>query len=127
MLELYRSLIALRHERPELVDPALAGFEVRAAQDDSWIVLHRGDLRLVCNLGGTLATVPLEGRAGAVLLSWGDATPSGSEVRVAAESFVLLEIHPATLSGPVPGPTGPVRTDYAAGELLLHLRDDERY
>jgi hypothetical protein len=81
----------------------------------------------VCNLGGTLATVPLEGRAGAVLLSWGDATPSGSEVRVAAESFVLLEIHPATLSGPVPGPTGPVRTDYAAGELLLHLRDDERY
>jgi maltooligosyltrehalose trehalohydrolase len=92
MLQLYRSLIALRRARPELVNPGLDGFEVRAAPDDSWIVLRRGDLRLVCNLGGTPATVPLTGRAGAVLLSWGDATPSGCDVHVSAESFVLLEI-----------------------------------
>jgi antitoxin (DNA-binding transcriptional repressor) of toxin-antitoxin stability system len=37
------------------------------------------------------------------------------------------KLHPATLSGPVPRPTGPVRTDYEAGKLLRHLRDDERY
>jgi maltooligosyltrehalose trehalohydrolase len=104
MLELYRSLIALRRERPELVDAALAGLEVRTAPDDSWIVLRRGDLRLVCNLGGMPATVPLEGRAGAVLLSWGDATPSGSDVRVAAESFVLLEISPSYMAS-VQNPT----------------------
>jgi maltooligosyltrehalose trehalohydrolase len=97
MLGLYRSLIALRRERPELVDPGLDGFDVRSAPDDSWIVVRRGDLHLVCNLGGTPATVPLEGRAGAVLLSWGDVTPSGCGVHLPAESFVLLETSPSEM------------------------------
>jgi maltooligosyltrehalose trehalohydrolase len=97
MLGLYRSLIALRRERPELVDPGLDGFDVRSAPDDSWIVVRRGDLHLVCNLGGTPATVPLEGRAGAVLLSWGDVTPSGCGVHLLAESFVLLETSPSDM------------------------------
>jgi prevent-host-death family protein len=33
-------------------------------------------------------------------------------------------LHPATLSGPAPRPSGPVRTDQEAGRLL---RDTERY
>ncbi|MCD9199218.1 malto-oligosyltrehalose trehalohydrolase [Aeromicrobium wangtongii] len=42
MLELHRSLIALRREHPELSDPSLASFAVEVADDDSWIVMHRG-------------------------------------------------------------------------------------
>ncbi len=42
VLELYRSLIALRREHPELSDPSLADFRVDVADDDSWIVMHRG-------------------------------------------------------------------------------------
>jgi prevent-host-death family protein len=36
-------------------------------------------------------------------------------------------LHPATLGGPAPRPSGPVKTDHAAGQLLRKLRDDERY
>ena len=36
-------------------------------------------------------------------------------------------LHPATLSGPAPRPSGPVRTDREAGELIREMRDDERF
>jgi maltooligosyltrehalose trehalohydrolase len=42
ILELHRSLIALRREHPELSDPSLTDFSVEVADDDSWIVMHRG-------------------------------------------------------------------------------------
>ncbi|KAA1373770.1 malto-oligosyltrehalose trehalohydrolase [Aeromicrobium fastidiosum] len=42
ILELHTSLIALRREFPELSDPSLADFRVEVADDDSWIVMHRG-------------------------------------------------------------------------------------
>ncbi len=42
ILELHRSLIGLRREHPELSDPSLAGFRVEVADDDSWLVMHRG-------------------------------------------------------------------------------------
>ncbi|MGH8917338.1 MAG: type II toxin-antitoxin system Phd/YefM family antitoxin [Actinomycetes bacterium] len=32
-----------------------------------------------------------------------------------------------TARGPVPRPTGPIRTDHEAGELLREMRDEERY
>lgn len=37
------------------------------------------------------------------------------------------KVRPATLSGPVPRPIGPVHTDHEAGELLRKMRDDERF
>ncbi|MEB3049297.1 type II toxin-antitoxin system prevent-host-death family antitoxin [Mycolicibacter sp. MYC123] len=37
------------------------------------------------------------------------------------------QLSPATVHGPVPHPSGPVRTDHEAGELLREMRDDERY
>jgi prevent-host-death family protein len=36
-------------------------------------------------------------------------------------------VRPPSLSGPVPRPAGPVRTDLEAGALVRELRDDERY
>jgi len=36
-------------------------------------------------------------------------------------------LRPATVSGPAPRPSGPVKTDNEAGELLRELRDAERY
>ncbi|MEV7396992.1 malto-oligosyltrehalose trehalohydrolase [Aeromicrobium sp. NPDC092404] len=49
MLDLYRSLIALRRAHPELTDPSLDGFVVEVAADDSWLVMHRGSLRVAVN------------------------------------------------------------------------------
>ncbi|WP_067967093.1 type II toxin-antitoxin system Phd/YefM family antitoxin [Mycolicibacter icosiumassiliensis] len=37
------------------------------------------------------------------------------------------QLRPATVRGPAPRPSGPVLTDYEAGELLREMRDDERY
>ncbi|MGH3977807.1 MAG: prevent-host-death family protein [Pseudonocardiaceae bacterium] len=36
-------------------------------------------------------------------------------------------LRPPTIRGPLPRPTGPVRTDHEAGELVRELRDEERY
>ena len=44
-----------------------------------------------------------------------------------AEMIKTGRLHPATVSGPAPRPSGPIRTDHEAGELLRTMRDDERY
>lgn len=37
------------------------------------------------------------------------------------------KVRPAALHGPVPYPTGPVRTSNEAGALVSEMRDEERY
>jgi maltooligosyltrehalose trehalohydrolase len=49
LLEWYRALIALRRARPELTDTRLS--EVTVKHDETWLVVHRGRLRVVANLG----------------------------------------------------------------------------
>ncbi len=44
-----------------------------------------------------------------------------------AEMIRSGRLRPATLSGPVPRPSGPIRTDHEAGAVLREMRDDERY
>lgn len=51
MLEVYRSLIALRRQHPELSDPSLGDLTVDVAADDSWLVMHRGRFRVACRFG----------------------------------------------------------------------------
>ncbi|MEC3974219.1 malto-oligosyltrehalose trehalohydrolase [Amycolatopsis sp. H20-H5] len=90
MLELYRALIALRRSHPELADPRLAGFEVRTAPDDSWLVLHRGTLRLACNFGREPTPVPLGAPATSTLLTWGDPAIDGPVAHLPPDSFALV-------------------------------------
>ena len=97
LLELYRTLIRLRREHPELADPRLAGLVVQAAPDSSWLVLHRGALRLACNFGAGEVTVLLGGTAEEVLLTWGAPGPDlagGVTVRLPGESFALVSTGP---------------------------------
>ncbi|CPR02903.1 antitoxin [Mycobacterium bohemicum DSM 44277] len=44
-----------------------------------------------------------------------------------AEMISAGRLHPATLGGPAPRPSGPVNTGHEAGQLLRDLRDSERY
>ncbi|AXT85530.1 malto-oligosyltrehalose trehalohydrolase [Aeromicrobium sp. A1-2] len=46
MLDLHRSLIALRRAHPELSDPSLASFAVETTEDDSWLLMRRGSLHV---------------------------------------------------------------------------------
>ena len=89
MLALYRDLIRLRAERPELADPRLDRFAVRG--EDSWLVLSRGPLRLVCNWGDTPVDVPLDVRPAITLLRWGDVAPHPGGAHLSPESFVLID------------------------------------
>jgi prevent-host-death family protein len=51
--------------------------------------------------------------------------PAREDLR--AEMLGARGLHPATLSGPAPRPSGPVHSDHEAGQLLRELRDTERY
>lgn len=87
MLQLYRDLIALRRAEPDLSDYRLNLVRVEFDEDARWIVLHRGSLAIVCNLGSEPAVIPVSGQ---LVYGWGTTELVGSEVRLAGESFAVL-------------------------------------
>lgn len=87
VLDLYRALIRLRRERPELADPWASDLRIDAAPDGSWLVLRRGGLRLACNFGPGDVTLPLG--ATKELLAWAPATLDGGAAHLPPETFVL--------------------------------------
>jgi maltooligosyltrehalose trehalohydrolase len=58
MLAFYREMIALRHATPELSDPRLDRVEVDFDDDELWLVMHRGGLRVVVNLADERRSFP---------------------------------------------------------------------
>ena len=69
MFHWYQALIALRRREPELQDDDLRRVEVEVG--DTWVVVHRGRLSVLVNLGPEEAV--LSARAGSVAeLGWGD-------------------------------------------------------
>ncbi|QBI54545.1 Malto-oligosyltrehalose trehalohydrolase [Streptomonospora litoralis] len=92
MLQTYRDLIALRRARPELADPRLDRFAVRAAADGREVVLHRGRLRVACNLRATAAETVLDGPATEPLLSSARASVHGTRLHLPPESFAVVEV-----------------------------------
>lgn len=52
MLDWHRSLIALRHEMPELTDGRLRGVEVDFDEGAAWLSYRRGRVSIAFNLGG---------------------------------------------------------------------------
>jgi maltooligosyltrehalose trehalohydrolase len=90
MLELYRALIALRHQYPELADPRLDAFTVEAGPGERWLVLHRGTLRVVCNLNGEVDNVRLDRPVGVVLLASAEVTHAGHVLEMPPESFAVV-------------------------------------
>lgn len=69
--------------------------------------------------GGEHLTVTERGR---VVAHLSPAVPSALAEAVRTGRVLL-----PTLSGPLPRPTGAVRTDRDAGALLAEMRDDERF
>ncbi|MEZ5154206.1 malto-oligosyltrehalose trehalohydrolase [Rhodococcus zopfii] len=90
LLACYRDLLALRRSRAELTDPWLENLQVDYDEDERWIVVHRGRIRVACNLGAEPITVPV----GGVPLMWWD-EPVVNRTRSAAlipgHSFAVLD------------------------------------
>ena len=98
VLGIYRELIALRKHRPELSDPRLDTLVVDVDADARTLVLHRGAVRVVVNLGRQPATAAVDGPPTEVLLASGDATTTRDTVQLAGESFAVVALE---LSGTV--------------------------
>ncbi|HEY8371703.1 MAG TPA: malto-oligosyltrehalose trehalohydrolase [Pseudonocardiaceae bacterium] len=92
LLDTYRALIALRRSQPELSDPRMDRFRVEVDEFARWMVLHRGNLRLVCNLGRSPKFIPLDREVDEVLLSSAEAGPDGSAIKLPAESFAVVAL-----------------------------------
>jgi maltooligosyltrehalose trehalohydrolase len=83
---LYRALITLRHDEPDLADPWLDHMRIDFDEEQRWIVLHRGSLAIACNLAEDPVTVPVVGDA---LLASAEPLIGGSTV-LQGHSFAIL-------------------------------------
>jgi maltooligosyltrehalose trehalohydrolase len=92
LLRWYTELITLRSARPELTDPRLPRVGVDFDEQERWLAVRRGDLRIVANLGPGSPPVPL-GRPGAAVLA---ASAPGVTIRqdvavMPPTSFAVIE------------------------------------
>jgi malto-oligosyltrehalose trehalohydrolase len=83
LLTWYRELIALRRRWPELTDPRLDRVDVSYDETARWLMISRGRLRVLANLGPSAARLPL-GTAGGHLLA-----ASAAGLAVEADAAVL--------------------------------------
>lgn len=70
LLAWYRQLIHLRRSRPEFTEPDLAAVRVEFDEDERWLRVHRGALRVTVNLGEK----PQE-LTGSVVAGYGEVSP----------------------------------------------------
>ncbi len=92
MLTWYRELIALRRARPELTDPRLDRVRADHDEQERWLVVQRGRLRIAANLGPAPQRLPLSGRGAAVLAASSPrVTLDGDAVALPAATFAVVE------------------------------------
>jgi len=58
ILALYRTLLALRREHPDLADPRLDRVGVDFDEDARWVIVHRGAFDVLANLADHAQTLP---------------------------------------------------------------------
>jgi maltooligosyltrehalose trehalohydrolase len=59
MLTIYRDLLRLRRQHPDLGDPRLDRVRVEFDEEEGWIIIHRGPLRVMANLAGRVRQLPV--------------------------------------------------------------------
>ena len=79
ILGLYRQLARLRRERTELTDPRLNLVRTHHDDEQRWLVVYRGGLRILINFAADARTVPLQGGPGEVLLATAAGTTQSDE------------------------------------------------
>jgi maltooligosyltrehalose trehalohydrolase len=92
MLEWYRRLITLRRDSPSLNDGTPRQTKASFDEDKRWLVMERGDMTVMCNLG--ISPVELENSRQLPLL-----LGSRADVEVAADKVVLPPDTLVVLSG----------------------------
>jgi maltooligosyltrehalose trehalohydrolase len=73
MLDFYRELINTRRSEPDLASGDLEKVSVDFDESARWLVVHRGQVHVVCNLSSRSQPVPVGFDVDRVLVSWGRA------------------------------------------------------
>jgi maltooligosyltrehalose trehalohydrolase len=92
LLQVHRELIALRRARPELSDPWLDEVDVDIDELARTVVLHRGRLRVACNLGAEKVTLGLLAPIGRILLASEPVEASEDALTLPPEAFAIVEL-----------------------------------
>jgi len=92
ILEWYRTLLALRRDRPELRDPRLGRVAVTYDEEARWLVVHRGSLRVVVNLGADAQQVPLDSPVERVLVASKRTYPVSVGLELDAEAVAIVQV-----------------------------------
>jgi len=95
LLQMHTELIALRKQYPELSDPWLDDVEVDVSGDSEegrTIVLHRGRLRLLCNLGKSEVTLELGERIDRILLASEPVEALDDAITMGPERFAVVMV-----------------------------------
>ncbi|MFB6720101.1 malto-oligosyltrehalose trehalohydrolase [Kribbella sp. NPDC056345] len=87
LLAWYRDLLALRARSPELKDDSLGS--VGVTEGPGWLVVTRGDLRVVVNLAASEAVVPVAG-ASYLVLAFGEPELLGDAVRLPGHTVAVV-------------------------------------
>ncbi|MDQ6784829.1 MAG: malto-oligosyltrehalose trehalohydrolase [Actinomycetota bacterium] len=86
MLEWYRTLIALRRRFADITNPDLAATEVTVSEAEGRLILRRGRITVVVNLG--TSPVPLALPAGGIVVA---SHPEGAATRVAPDGVAIVD------------------------------------
>lgn len=89
LLEWYRTLIALRHQVPDLTNPDLAQTEVASSDQHGQLVLRRGSVTVVVNLSGSDSPVTVPPGA-FVVAAYPALETEASQPRLGADGVVVL-------------------------------------
>ncbi|MET3806108.1 maltooligosyltrehalose trehalohydrolase [Nakamurella sp. UYEF19] len=91
MLSLYQQLAVLRREQSDLTDPRLDRVGTQHDSDARWLVLARGDVRVLVNFAEKEQVLPLPGGTGPVLFATADGIePQSDLVRLPPVSAVVI-------------------------------------
>ncbi len=90
MLEWYRSLIKLRRRSSSLNDGRPGQTEVSFDEEKRWLVMTRGDVIVMCNLGAVAMELNLPSRYRLLLASRGDVALMEERVVLPAASLAVL-------------------------------------
>jgi maltooligosyltrehalose trehalohydrolase len=93
LFEVYQRLLRLRREQPELADPWLYRVEVSWDDEDRWLVVHRGALRVVANLADVPREIELDRVVDGVLVATADEPRlDGATVTLPPESAAVVSL-----------------------------------
>ena len=89
MLDWYRALIRLRKSQPDLNDGELGHTTVRFDEDAKWLVMTRGKVMVICNLGSDVQRMPCRPGARVLLASRDEIICDDSSFILPRDSVVI--------------------------------------